>query len=431
LGLHILRFAFFSPKSKAMKFLALIALFTSFVVDAKDLWSESSQRIYERYANPIDDRFLSTLKGSCEAKAPRYRSLAVEVEDFRVKSPAHRQGELPVKLGLQRDGRGLLIQAPVIYVVPGAFNNLNHKQPRALMEQFSRLGHHVVMFPNPWGTQYIAHGPVAPTGSFEAEGQAIYQALRRIHHSLKAQGLILNNESRVYGVSYGGFVAAMIAGLDAQHADPLITREITIVAPPFHIGRTLFRLDDLIDETQSYVGIGLPGLLRRFAQVCYEARSNQGDFDDERRLKDAKGLAASQGFHAELVVSLKALDRVNGWNSIPHRTLGWLSPRYRHWYRTLNFESYFQRYMSDAFERAFAPEANLYHWIELDHGLTHGRARVLVADDDFLNDYSWSVQSDFAGPETLYLHNGGHYGFRSLHWYREFINHTFFRGFNR
>lgn len=396
---------------------------------AYDPWPDQVRFHVEDYHNPINDRYLSTVYGSCQLGAPRFRDMPVLVEDYRVVSEAHLQGELPIKLGLQRNHRGQLIQAPVMFVIPGAFNNLNHRQPRDLMAQFSRLGHHVVMFPNPWGTQYISHNPHHFTGSFKAEGQAIYQALRRVFKVLDEQGLIERGQTRVYGVSYGGFVAGMIAGLDAVHERPIIEREITIVSPPFHIGRTLLRLDDLIDETAGYIALGLPGLLRRFFQVCQEADRYSAK-TDERRLKDAKGLATSQGFHAELATSLKALDRVKNLNSIPGRALNWLSPRYRHWYRTLNFEKYLRTYSPDVIEQAFSPEANLYYWIHLNQ--THGKAqaRVLVADDDFLNDYSWTIRERGAGDETLFLENGGHYGFRRLPWYRLFHNQSFFRGYD-
>ena len=390
---------------------------------ASEPWPDRVRFVAEDYFNPIEDSFLSTLHGTCFSKSVREGKMVVEVEDFRVKSAAHLSGELPVKLGLQRDLDGKLLRAPVMIVIPGAWNNLHHRQPRALMHQFSRLGHHVVMFPNPWGTQYISFNPKAPTGSFEAEGMAIYSALRLIHQSLETQGLIEDGIARVYGVSYGGFVAGMIAGLDAQHAKPVITKDITIVSPPFHIGRTLERLDDLIAETRDYIGLDYPSLLRRLLRVCSNARLSTDPND--LSLVDAKGLAASRGFHSELANSFTALSEIKGWNAVPFRRLGWLSPSYRRWFRSFNFKTYYTKFVPGAMERAQSPEASLYHWIELSRQ-GPASARVLVADDDFLNDYAISTKTEEAGDETIFLQHGGHYGFRSLFWYRQFINTAFF-----
>jgi pimeloyl-ACP methyl ester carboxylesterase len=403
--------------------LFLLTALTSFSLKAVDPWPDRVRFVAEDYQNPLDDRYLSTLHGTCYGPNIRERKMIVEVEDFRVKSASHESGEMPIKMGLQRDVDGRLLQAPVMFVIPGAWNNLDHRSPRALMHQFSRIGHHVVMFPNPWGTQYISFNPKAPTGSFEAEGEAIYNAIRTVHQELKKAGLIEDNITRVYGVSYGGFVAGMIAGLDAQHDRPVITQDITIVSPPFHIGSTLARLDDLIEETRDYIGLDFASLIRRFARVCNDARNFEDP--DDRSLDDAKGLAASRGFHSELANSFTALSEVKGWDAVPYRRLGWLSPTYRQWFRSLNFESYYRKFVPGAMERAQSPEASLYHWINLA-SKSHAQTRVLVADDDFLNDYSQGIKWREAGDETIFLQHGGHYGFRSLYWYRQFINTAFF-----
>lgn len=403
--------------------LVLFTAVASFSLRASDPWPDRVRFVAEDYKNPLHDQYLSTLHGTCYGPNISERKLVVKAEDFRVKSDYHVSGEMPVKLGLQRDAEGRLVKAPVMFVIPGAWNNLDHRQPRALMHQFSRIGHHVVMFPNPWGTQYISFNPKSPTGSFEAEGEAIYEALRLIHERLQNADLIEDNITRVYGVSYGGFVAGMISGLDAQHERPVVTKDITIVSPPFHVGRTLEKLDDLIAETRDYIGLDYPSLIRRFARVCNNARKFENP--DDRSLVDAKGLAASRGFHSELANSFEALSQVKGWNAVPFRRLGWLSPTYRRWFRSFNFETYYKNFVPGAMERAQSPQANLYHWIELSRK-SQTQTRVLVADDDFLNDYAVSVKLNDAGDETIFLEHGGHYGFRSLFWYRQFINTAFF-----
>lgn len=404
-------------------FIFFFVVFQSSLANAFDPWPEKSRVLAEDYHHPAEDRFVSTIHGTCYGPNISWRDLPVRPEDYKVRSTEMATSWMPIKLGLQRDHKGQIIQAPVIFVIPGAFNNLSHRQPRALMYQFTRLGYHVVLFPNPWGTEYISENPAHPTGSFLSEGAAIYQAIREVHKVFKKDNIIERDLTRVYGVSYGGFVAAMVAGLDSESAEPVITVDTTSVSPPFHIGKTLLRLDELLEESSAYLGLDYYRLFKRLKDVCTLDLSQPAD---SRSLMHAKGLAASRGFHSELANSLGALERVKGWRTIPHRRLGWLSPRYRRWFRELNFTKYYQKYAPDAAVDAFSEQADLYYWITKAQRNGFKGARVLVAQDDFLNDYTWTAEVEDRGPETIVLENGGHYGFRSLFWYRQFINQTYF-----
>ena len=413
------------PHHKTFKFvlILLMIVFNTKISSAFDPWSERSRLLAEDYHHPAEDRFVSTVHGTCYGPNVSWRDLPVKAEDYKVRSKEMASNWMPVKIGLQRDHRGKIIKAPVIFVIPGAFNNLSHRQPRALMYQFSRLGYHVAVFPNPWGTEYISHNPAQPTGSFLAEGHAIYQAIREVHTAFKKDDIIERDLTRVYGVSYGGFVAAMVAGLDSESENPVITVDTTSVSPPFHIGKTLLRLDELLKESSAYIGLDYYQLFKRFKDVCTLDLTRPADSSS---LMHAKGLAASRGFHSELANSLGALERVKKWNTIPGRRLGWLSPSYRRWFRDLNFGKYYEKYAPQAAIDAFTEQGNLYYWIDKAQKNGFKGARVLVAQDDFLNDYTWSAEVEERGPETIVLENGGHYGFRSLFWYRQFINQTYF-----
>lgn len=381
-------------------------------------WPKRVQELVPEYHFPFENQFASTVVGTCHSPNISFKDMVVPIQDWNVRTDRFEAGTLPVKVGFQRNREGKIMAAPVMFVIPGAFNNLDHKQPRRLLNDFTRLGYHTVVFPNPWGTQYISKAPNQATGMIKEEGISIYEVMRKLHRRFTRLGII-KGETKLFGVSYGAFLSSMIGGMDAIHQEPIVTGSVTMVSPPFNMKRALTRLDELLDRNRTFFGLDLVRIAAKFLTICrFDDQSEMG----QDHLQDAEGLATGMGFHEELIASLLTYEEAKGLNRIPHRWLGDLSPVYRHWKRQMTFNKYFEEYTPEALEFVNSEEADLYYWIELARAQGKKDMRVLVAKDDFLNDHDFWAQS---GVETILLPTGGHYGFRGLHWFHQFLKKTF------
>lgn len=390
---------------------------------AQGPWSEDVLDHIDNYYHPLENGFVSTVNGQCRGPNIYYWQMDTKIKNFRVRSSYMASKELPVKIGLQKNRDGKVIKAPLMFIIPGAFNNLSGRLPRQLTHAFTKLGYHTVTFPNPWGTQYIEEKPLYPIGSVVQEGQSLYEAMRFIHEAFSEQD-ILSGEVKLYGVSYGGFLSVMINALDAESDRPIINGAVTSVSPPFDLAQTLKRLDGFISETQSFIGIGLFSTLRKGLGLCL---LKENESVDSKNIKNAKGLTISSGFHSNLISSLMAYDKAWRLRSVPHARLGSYSPVFRRWMKGMSFTKFYETYNPMGLKSIQSDEGDLYAWMNRAQAAGSYHARIIVSQDDFLNE-NQIMPYDSYNEETIILPNGGHYGFRSLNWYQQFQKKANFLG---
>lgn len=410
-------------KSSFFLFATLSTIVSLSTASANSAWPDNVLDHIDHYHHPLENGFVSTVNGQCRGPNVYYWQMNTKIQNYRVRSTYMDSKEMPLKIGLQKDKLGNVIKAPLMYIIPGAFNNLDGRLPRQLTDAFTKLGYHTVTFPNPWGTQYIEEKPLFPTGSVVEEGESLYEAMRFVHEAFEEQG-ILDGKVKMYGVSYGGFLSVMINALDAEHDSPIINGDVTSVSPPYNLANTLGRLDELISETQPFIGIGLFNTVRKGLGLCFLSDNNSVD---AQNIKNAKGLTISSGFHSNLISSIMAYDKAWKLRSVPHARWGSYSRVFRRWMKGMSFTKYYETYNPAGLESVRSAEGDLYAWMNRAQVAGNNHARVIVSQDDFLNDTGVEPY-EINHEETIVLPNGGHYGFRSLGWYRQFQKKALFPG---
>jgi len=406
-------------------------------------WNPELRRLAEEYMAHHEDKFLSSLTGSCHYTDSFLKEIPVAIETWEVPSSMMEKGSLPVLVGLQRDEESNIKPAPLIFYVPGSFVNLDDSQPRRWMAEFTTLGYHTVVFPNPWGTQFVEQVPKGRLGSIQWEAESLYQVLKDVHTRLLDEN-VLSGTVRLAGVSSGGFFSSAISAMDAESQNPVID-EATLISPPVHFGRTLDRLDELIDQSREpYQDMFRLKLYWKYRNLCSLGSEDPVSEDD---LTDAAGIAVFAGFYEELVNSVKAYDRVKGIDAVPRGFFNWLNPKYRQWRKNFSFENYFKKYNPESKEIVQGKTGHVYYWISRAYKAGFSNFRILTTTDDFLNDAAlwagynenplrlefdsrygilegqeeWEEISD----DVLVLQNGGHYGFRGSPWFNNFIRASF------
>lgn len=387
-------------------------------------WSEAAQEFAESYDFKIEDGHLATVWGTCHAPNPRYDRMESDVLDWNVVNNDLYYRTLPTKIALARDSRGKLKKAPVMFFIPSAFNNLNDKMARQFMDRFTQMGMHTFVVPNPWGTDYVSRKPRTITGHIEAEARVLYDVFKSAHKYLQSQNLTMG-DFHISGVSYGAFLSGMISALAANDAsvEAIHFKSVTMISPPLKLGASLNHLDAILDETIDYTAMWFPRLARKYISLCRVDANDVGHYSHQ----DAMGLAAAQGFHAELIKSLHLYDKLWNLGTIPRNFWGKLSRKYRRWRQQMSFGTYFKTYNRGAAEIIDGPKGDLLYWIEETRQKSDARIQVLLASDDFLNDVKArkSLAHRLDSSELIELPTGGHFGFRALPWFDQFLGTAF------
>jgi len=407
-------------------------------------WDLSVRQHALSFSTPYKDSFFASIAGTCGLENIPYEDMSVEVERKKVPTLGMVMGTLAIDRGLQRDRQGRLKKAPLAIFIPGSFVNLDERQPNRWLDALTRMGYHTVVVPNPLGTDFISKIPAQTWGSFIPEAETLYDVIRKVHAQLKRKGA-LSGPVRIAGVSSGGFFASMVIALDAEHRNPVINTDATIVSPGYHLGRGMDRLDGFVEELRAdFQEMSSLRMLFKLRKIC---RVDDPVHAEPDILRDSKGIVSFAGFYEELVSSVKKYDDVKHLNNVPKNPFPWMNNEYRKWRDQMTFAKYFDDFNPEGKAIIRSEQGHLYYWIKRAYAAGFPSVRVLTTTDDFFNDPgawgplvsnplahgmdgTYGLMLDAAAwdriqNDVIVLKNGGHYGFRNTAWFKVFLQLAF------
>ena len=401
-------------------FLQIILLF-SLVGMARGSAASWSDAIHEHasvYSHPYEDPFLSSLRGACRTLGTGYSNMSVPIHNWDAQTPMLHTGSFPTKVGLQTNEHGFAVKAPILVYIPGSFTNLSASQAKRWMWEHTRRGYHVVIVPNPWGTEFINRKPKQPIGNVEAEAATLYDGIRNIISKIKDLGAD-NGKIRLSGVSSGGYLAAIMMALDAEHQNPLFNMGANTYSVPYNIYDSILALDGMIDEVApDFDELSYVSLVRKYKDLC--SLEHPSDLEDQH-LRDSKILVTMVAFHREIIRSVNVYDKIAETNKIPDRSWGVISSKYREWKRNFRFRTYFENFAPDVEKLLQSEKGQIFYWINRAELAGSPGVNILTTDDDFLNAPGiWPKARNI-----VILKDGGHYGFRHLDWFTSFIDKAY------
>ena len=428
----------------ARKLPMLICFFSTFSMIFPG-WNEQVREYADTYSTPYKDGYLASLAATCKMKKISYDDMLVPVEKWKIFSQKMEKGFINVDVGLQVDPDHRVIKAPLAIYIPGSFVNLNEKQSNRWMDSLTRLGYHTAVFPNPFSLDFLKQIPLTRFGTLTDEAQILYEAIRNLHDLLRRRQ-VLNGSVRLIGVSSGGFFSSVITALDAEHPNPVITTDTTIMAPGFHMGRGMDRLDHLVDTHRNpYQEMSLVRMLIKLRRIC---RLEDPSNPPQQILEDGRGLVTFAGFYEELVDSVTRYDEIHSFGKVPGG-----GKALRRWRDQFKFSAYYDQFNPSGKKLIYSEAGHLYHWIARAYKAGFPSVRILTTTDDFFNDpgvwgsmeenpltkdldHRYGLMQDPAlweriQQDLIVLEDGGHYGFRTNPWFEGFIQAAFSTsGFN-
>lgn len=381
-------------------------------------WKEKVETLKKEFSIPFENGNVATLQGSCHAPDYDDDELPGRKVSFNITDSNYLGGEVRVRGIFQEKINGELKKAPLFLFIPGAFSNHDIGQTRRHLHDLGKLGYHVIVFPNPWGTDFISGLPKEPIGDILFEGEVMYSLLKKTIERLLYEGVPIK-ETHLMGVSYGSFVAAMISTFNARESNPLNLKDTTIISPPIIMSKALLGLDNMIKVNRWMLQKNLVSVYRIFRRMCALKTDKNLPIS---KIRQADGLVIRGGFFDRLIESVLKYDELFNLNKVPDRKWGLSSKKYRNWKRNFSFSNYFKTFAPKNLDIINSEYGNLYYWINQSRSLGDNSIRVLLSDDDFLNQ---KEDIPYYDESTVVLNNGGHFGIRYTLWYQKFLFESF------
>ena len=384
----------------------------------QNLWAintfPDSSVVYAREAGDgaFEDPYIYSVWGSRRNLV--FKENPGNVKRGKVTSEHFYKGELIYRFGKARKVKG---KAPLMIYLPGIFSRLISVQNNRMLKTFRKEGLHTLVFPNPLATDFIKQGPKYQAGNPLVEAEVIYQAIRDLVAKFN-QDEILNGEIHLAGVSYGGFLSAVIAGLDASHEKPIITGNVTVISPPYNFLASMKRLDELAESTEEeYASSGLLRVLKRSLAIF--GLDGRGEVNEDH-LWDSRGIVAHFVFKEGFIKALRRYNKFNNQLNIPRKR-----KEYEKWYNEMTFSGYYKKYAFDSYQELDSAKGVIDYWMDLYNRNTGKFVRVVTAKDDFLNDESGRDWDRYSLDQVVVLENGGHFGFRKEEWFDKFLREIY------
>ncbi len=375
-------------------------------------WEQAVRDHSHNFELPLKNPYVTSVWGSCTE--PRDNKVFSPQFSFKVglNNPYYTKGKIQSRFGLHHDAFSK--RRDLVVIIPGAFNNVDDRQVRRLSSIIFNQGHNILAFPNPWGSNVVSGSPTYLPGDFESEAYAIHEALKSALKFGNKFNIKVRN-IRVLGVSYGAFVSSILSYIDAKSRSPFL-KDFTLISPPYHMGDSLSKIDDLMNETSSFYKINY--LLSYPFAVLGLCRAKGSDEISDNELAIARYLSVYVGFHSSLVDTLKSYVKGAGLDFIPGLIYGVFSSQYRDWRKSLRFTTHLEENAPEVLSKLRSEQGNLNYWINKAQELDIRRVRILTSQDDFINhDGVWEENNN----SIINLPYGGHFGFRSSEWFEKFL----------
>lgn len=313
--------------------------------------------------------------------------------------------------------------------LPGIFQDGDQFFTYQAVSLMVENGFTVLVIPNSMSSDYLSQKPVHSMGSFEAEANVVLNAIR----SFKAR---VPNVTSVdlLGASYGGYLAAVTAALDAQSKNPVIDKQTTLIGPIYSMKVAADYLDPLMDIT-------LP------LKATIEKEVNDGitweTFVRNAKIVPELGPCKAIGlmFHESLKVLLMQTKRNylsdqednfynRNYQNITKEEFDKVNAYDDEYMKSVRFNSLIANITPENKAYYESEKDNLAYWIHLSAAHHNKRIRIVTGSNDFLSPKKlFSYLPDWAksNDHLQFTVMGGHNGFIFDSWFRKFVEAAYRR----
>lgn len=330
--------------------------------------------------------------------------------------------------------------APLMVVMPGIFNAAFDDGALGLAKYFHNKNFHVLVLPNPWSKHFMTSA-TRPMGDVLYEAEAMLEIIEKFQNRYKNY----ISTTHMAGISYGGFLAAISAQIDASESRQLIDGNVLLLGSPLNLIKAMHNLDHFIEDTDSYSQQrSIFADYQTYNYICSGYDKSKWNLKDNKQKhrfnelsKAVKHLVIFRGFRKNIKTAVTQFDgmKFEGMDIPKLRpspddydsSTKW-SNALKEWENNIRFKKYFtdyglsQLYQELGGEKGDGEKAYLRYWVNETNKLYPNKVITVIAENDFLN--TNVDRSGFDKHLTVFA-SGGHVGFLWFKWFTKRMANVF------
>ncbi|MAW07170.1 MAG: hypothetical protein CME61_02690 [Halobacteriovoraceae bacterium] len=354
-----------------------------------------------------DNSFIETVYSGCNLSKYKLDEINADFFQSPINNPYFFSEKSILNFFLVKNENGHLKKAPLVIFMTGIFGGPFTGLGRHMVKRLTDSGFHVISLGNPLGEENLKLKPKYPLASFINEAEAYWVNVKLGVQNLKRLNLISENISMI-GVSYGGFITAIMRKFDQSEASPFI-KKLVLISPPLNMGIGLGNMDQLILESEKY---------RDKSDLWFDLKSikyclSPPRVSSEKEKEIAQAIFAHSGFQRDMADKVSLADSIYDWHLVPKYS----KTAYRNWRRRFLFNDYFNDFFPVLKRLYYSRASDLGYWLDFKNK----NNLIFSASDDPLNyGQVWPIEKS-----VFLIETGGHYGFANSEFYEKFLRLVF------
>lgn len=367
-----------------------------------------------------DPGYVSTAKANCWGR--NLKKVEPDHDFFRESySSVYTKKEMEYDVYIPKNVEG---NVEVVHFFPGIFSDTDSGYLKLFIEAIVNSNAIAIVYPNPLSKQYFESVPrMISAGNLEEEAKFFVDLSQFAELELfKKHQKLKKEKSRFLGLSYGSFVATIVAAKLIERKAMSID-EVVLFSPPVNMKKTIASIDDKLAELENkftHWPILVDGW--NMWRVCrYDLKK------PEKLHETAKRKVLHLGFLESLSQSLVTFMRNRGEWKFWWHPFRLMTNNYFEWKKTLSFKKVINDFKLTSTKIFLSSKrASLNYWTHyIEQNSPHTRIKIYSAKDDFLNrPNSWDKFKSKTGSLIL-KEKGGHLGFMDKPEFHDFLGQIY------
>jgi pimeloyl-ACP methyl ester carboxylesterase len=351
------------------------------------------------------DGAYDTFRSFCSPINLKVKRLVTTISFFQKSLVSKR---IPFKATFVENEEGVIVKAPIVFIIPGSFAEIEDDQAMNMLNLLNNQGLHAVIFPHPWSPTIVQARINYNPGDLEKESSLMVEMINFV--TTNYGKYISPDQVSLMGISSGATLALALAAKNQKKELTTKFNKIVLMSPPIDLDHSINVVDQMYAEVDSLArSLNGVSLFKGYKGICSSYRVE--DYREVPQypyyLKLSKVILAYYLFVREfqkMVNNLEAYDDFSRPNSYD----GFITEKLLRFPTKFSIGKTYQKMFPNTYLDMKNRTGKLSYWLPLVENVI-----IIASDNDPINDgISWNGVQNLAD-KFIIVKNGGHFGFRN------------------
>jgi pimeloyl-ACP methyl ester carboxylesterase len=351
------------------------------------------------------DGVYDTFRSYCSPINLKVNRLVTTVSFFQKSLVSKR---IPFKATFVEDKDGIIVKAPIVFIIPGSFAEIEDDQAMNMLNLLNNQGMHAVIFPHPWSPTIVQARINYLPGDLEKESSLMVEMINFVSKNYGAY--ITPDQVSLMGISSGATLALALAAKNQRKELAIKFNKIVLMAPPIDLAHSISVVDQMYADVDSLArSINVVSLYKGYKGICwsYEQEDYKLVPQYPYYLKLTKVILAYYAFVREFQKMMNNLDAYDDFSQTSSYD-GFITEKLFRFPTKFSIGKNYQRLFPQTYQDIKNRTGKLSYWLPQVDNVT-----IVASENDPINDgISWDGVQGLANKFIL-VKNGGHFGFRN------------------